>query len=143
MTFGKAISKKDKTLNRQHGQFKFDDLSHQIIGCAIDVHNELGPGLLESSYENCLCYELSKMEIEFQRQVSLPIVYKKIRFNCGYTIDILVQDKIIVELKSVENILSVHEAQILTYLKLAKAKIGLLINFNVQQLKNGIKRFVL
>jgi GxxExxY protein len=120
----------------------FDVLSNTIIGCAIEVHRNLGPGLLESTYEQCLAYELSLKNIKFKTQVSLPIIYKDIKLDCGYRVDFLVEDKLIVELKSVEKLLNIHEAQLLTYLNLSKIKIGLLINFNVKLLKNGIKRFV-
>jgi GxxExxY protein len=121
---------------------RFDDLSNQIIGCALEVHRGLGPGLLESTYEQCLAYELSLKNIKFKTQVSLPIRYKEIKLNCGYRIDLLIDDKLIVELKSVETLLSIHEAQLLTYLKLSGIKTGLLINFNVELLKHGIRRFV-
>ena len=110
---------------------KFADLTEKIIKAALEVHSQLGPGLLESTYEECLVYELHKMGLEIERQKSLPLIYKEIQLECGYRIDILVEDKVIVELKSVDEILPVHEAQILTYLKLAKKEVGLLINFNV------------
>lgn len=122
---------------------KFDSLSNKIIGCAIEVHKNLGPGLLESTYEKCLAYELMKAAINFKQQCPLPVKYKEIHIDTGYRIDLLVEDKVIVELKAVERILGIHVAQILTYMKLADVKIGLLINFNVRLLKNGIKRFVL
>ena len=121
---------------------KFDDLSNRVIGCAIEVHRELGPGLLESTYEQCLAYELKQNGIKFKLQHSQPVQYKEIRLDCGYRIDLLVENTLIVELKSVEEILGIHEAQILTYMKLSGARIGLLINFNVPMLKEGIKRFV-
>ena len=121
---------------------KFDDLSNRVIGCAIEVHRELGPGLLESTYEQCLAYELKQNRIKFKLQHSQPVQYKEIRIDCGYRIDLLVENTLIVELKSVEEILGIHEAQILTYMKLSGARIGLLINFNVPMLKEGIKRFV-
>ena len=122
---------------------EFDQLSTKILGCAIEVHRELGPGLLESAYEQCLAYELNRAQIPFRLQVELPVQYKQIKLDCGYRLDLLVDDRLIVELKSVEQLLKIHEAQILTYMKLAKVKVGLLINFNVQMLKKGIKRFVL
>ena len=121
----------------------FDDLSNKVIGCAIEVHRELGPGLLESTYEQCLAYELHSAGIPFRSQVELPVQYKQVALDCGYRIDVLVDDRLIVELKSVDQLLKIHEAQILTYMKLAKVQTGLLINFNVELLKNGIKRFVL
>jgi len=122
---------------------KFDDLSNKVIGLALDVHRELGPGLLESTYQQCLAYELSKANIKFEIEKEIPVKYKDVKLDCGYRIDLLVENKLILELKSVEKLLPIHEAQILTYMKLAKIKTGLLINFNVQMLKNGIKRFVL
>jgi GxxExxY protein len=122
---------------------KFDDLSNSVIGCAIEVHRELGPGLLESTYEQCLAYELSQAQIPFKLQVELPVEYKQIRMDCGYRIDLLVNDGIIVELKSVDQLLKIHEAQVLTYMKLAGVGVGLLINFNVDLLRKGIRRFVL
>ena len=122
---------------------KFDKLSHTVIGCSIEVHSQLGPGLLESTYEQCLAHELSHNGIDFELQAQLPVMYKGIRVDCGYRIDIMVENKLIIELKSVEYLLKIHEAQLLTYMKLAEVKTGLLINFNVIALKNGIKRFVL
>ncbi len=122
---------------------EFDDLSGRVIGCALEVHRHLGPGLLESAYEQCLAYELSRNRIAFQLQYAQAVQYKDVRLDCGYRIDILVESQLIVELKSVEKILGIHEAQLLTYMKLAEVKIGLLINFNVTKLKEGIKRFVL
>jgi GxxExxY protein len=122
---------------------EFDELSKRVIGCAIEVHRHLGPGLLESAYEQCLAHELSRNEIAFQLQLVLPVQYKDVRLDCGYRIDILVENQLIIELKSVEEIKGIHEAQLLTYRKLAGVKIGLLMNFNVTKLKDGIKRFVL
>jgi len=122
---------------------EFDDLSNRVIGCAIRVHRELGPGLLESTYEQCVAYELIQSGIPFKIQQPIPVVYKQIKLDCGYRVDLLVDDRLIVELKSVEQLLKIHEAQVLTYMKLANIRIGLLINFNVQMLKKGIKRFVL
>jgi GxxExxY protein len=122
---------------------RFDDLSTRVIGCAIEVHRELGPGLLESAYEQCLAYELNRAGLSFRVQQPIPIEYKQMKLDCGYRIDLLVDDRLIVELKCVEHLLKIHEAQILTYMKLAKVRVGLLINFNVEVLKKGIKRFVL
>jgi len=116
-------------------------ITERIIGCAIEVHKELGPGLLESAYEECLFFELKRMGLNTQRQVPVPIVYKDIKLECGYRIDILVEDRVIVELKTVDAFAPVHEAQILTYMKFAQKEIGLLINFNTTLLKNGIKRY--
>ncbi|PIX16543.1 GxxExxY protein [Candidatus Desantisbacteria bacterium CG_4_8_14_3_um_filter_40_12] len=122
---------------------EFDELSNQVIGCAIDVHRELGPGLLESTYEQCLAHELKLNGIKFNLQHPLPVEYKGVRLDCGYRVDLLVENELIMELKSVEEIKGIHEAQLLTYMKLARIKTGLLINFNVRRLKDGIKRFVL
>jgi GxxExxY protein len=122
---------------------EFDELSKRVIGCALEVHRHLGPGLLESSYEQCLAHELSCAKLPFQLQVGLPLQYKSLRLDCGYRIDLLVDGKLILELKSVEQLLPIHEAQLLTYMKLAQIATGLLINFNVPLLKQGIKRFVL
>ncbi|HEX9956459.1 MAG TPA: GxxExxY protein [Fibrella sp.] len=117
-------------------------LSDQVIGCAIRVHRELGPGLLESVYEECLSYELSKVEIYHERQKVLPIIYDKIHLDAGYRIDLLIDNKLIVELKAVELLLPIHLAQTLTYLRLADYRLGLLINFNVPLLIQGVKRVV-
>ena len=121
----------------------FDQLSNKVIGCAIEVHRELGPGLLESAYEQCLAAELSRSRIPFQVQVDLPVNYEGTRLDCGYRMDLLVDKQLIVELKSIEQLLKIHEAQILTYMRLAKVNVGLLMNFNVPVLKKGIKRFLL
>jgi GxxExxY protein len=122
---------------------KFDDLSNRVIGCAIEVHRALGPGLLESTYEQCLAHELKVNEIQFRVQWPLPVKYKTVRLDCGYRVDVLVEDALIVELKSVEELKDIHRAQLLTYMKLARIGIGLLINFNTKLLKDGIQRFVL
>ena len=122
---------------------EFDELSNRVIGCAIEVDRHLGPGLLESTYEQCLAHELNRNGIAFQLQHPQPVQYKDVRLDCGYRIDVLVENELIVELKSVEEVKGIHEAQLLTYMKLAGVKIGLLINFNVTKLKDGIKRFVL
>jgi GxxExxY protein len=122
---------------------EFDQLSNRVIGCALEVHRTLGPGLLESTYEQCLAYELSQLGIPFKLQSPLPVTYKGIKLDCGYRIDLFVDDELIVELKSVDKIMGIHKAQLLTYMKLSEVKIGLLINFNVEILKTGIKRFVL
>ena len=122
---------------------EFDDLSNRVIGCAIEVHRHLGPGLLESAYEQCLAHELCRNNIAFQLQLAQPVRYKDVLLDCGYRIDVLVENQLIIELKSVEKLLGIHEAQLLTYMKLAEKKIGLLVNLNVTKLKEGIKRFVL
>jgi len=118
-------------------------LTERIIGAAIEVHRALGPGLLESAYEECLCYELSLDKLNVRRQVPLPVVYKGIKLDCGYRIDLIVEEKVIVELKTVEKLLPIHQAQLLTYLKLGEFKTGLLLNFSSAVLKDGIKRIVL
>ncbi len=119
-----------------------NQLTEKIIGCAIEVHKALGPGLLESAYEECFCYELAQSGFSFRRQVPLPVVYKGVKLDCGYKIDVLVDDFVIIELKTVEKLLPIHEAQLLTYLKLYKKPLGLLMNFNVPALRHGIKRLV-
>ncbi len=122
---------------------EFSGLSNRVIGCTIEVHRVLGPGLLESTYQQCLAHELALNNIAFTLEKPLPVEYKGIRLDCGYRIDILVEDEIILELKSVDEILGIHEAQLLTYMKLAGIKHGLLINFNVELLKEGLRSFVL
>jgi GxxExxY protein len=120
-----------------------DPITHEIIGAAIEVHRLLGPGLLESAYEECLAHELSIRKLEFRRQVPVPVVYKGVKLECGYRIDILVAGRIVLELKSIESIAPVHEATLLTYLRLSGNTLGLIINFNVPILKDGIRRFVM
>ncbi len=120
-----------------------DPITDRIIGLAIEVHRALGPGLLESAYEECLCYELDNHKIPFIRQVPLPVVYKSVRLECGYRMDLVVADQTVVELKTVERLLPIHEAQLLTYLKLSGIRTGLLMNFNAAVLKDGIRRRVL
>jgi len=117
-----------------------NEISERIIGCAIQVHRELGAGLLESSYEECLRYELMQSGLLVERQKTLPLVYKDVKLDCGYRIDLMVENKVVVEVKAVDSLNDIYLAQILTYLKLSKCKLGLLINFNVALLKNGIKR---
>lgn len=121
---------------------EINEITRRIIGCAIEVHKTLGPGLLESAYEECLVYELQKAGLQVLRQKPVPIIYKEIHLEQGYRIDLLVESVVVVELKSVEILNPVHEAQILTYMKFAEKKIGLLINFNVLVLKDGIRRFI-
>ena len=123
---------------------EFDDLSNKVIGCAIEVHRIIGPGLLESAYEKCLSCELTHAGIRHEMQKGLPIEYKELKLDCGYRVDVMIENKLIVELKSVSMINDVHKAQLLTYMKLSGIKIGLLLNFNTKLLtENGIKRFVL
>ena len=119
-----------------------DRLSKEIIGAAIEVHRHLGPGMLESAYEKCLCKELEIRNIEFEKQKPLAVVYKGITLDCGYKLDVVVEGKVILELKFVNKFESIHDAQLLTYLKIEDLKLGILINFNVPVLKDGIKRIV-
>ena len=122
---------------------KFDTLSNRVIGCCIEVHKELGPGLLESAYEQSLAHELCLQNIPFKLQQTMPVTYKDIKLDCGYRLDIIVDNELILELKAVDSITGVHKAQLLTYMKLSRIKTGLLVNFNVAKLTNGLKRFVL
>jgi GxxExxY protein len=119
-----------------------NQVSHLVIGACMEVHRQLGAGLLESTYEECVCHELTLKGIGFERQKGLPVVYKGVKLDCGYRLDLVVEGCIILELKAVETILPVHEAQVLTYLKLSGLSLGLLINFNVPVLKQGIRRLV-
>ncbi len=123
-------------------RIEFDDLSRQVIGCALDVHNALGPGLLESTYTQCLAQDLKQAGIPVALEVPVKVEYKGLDINCGYRIDMLVGNTLIVELKSIERFQPVHEAQILTYMRLARVKTGLLINFNTKKLRDGIRRYV-
>jgi GxxExxY protein len=120
----------------------FNELTEAIIGAAMEVHRALGPGLLESSYEMCLCRELSIRGIPFERQVPIPVEYKGVKLDCGYRADIVVDGTILLEIKAIDSLLKIHDAQLLSYLKLGGWKIGLLINFNVELLKNGLRRRV-
>ena len=124
----------------EHGK---DPRTSPIIGAAIEVHRNLGPGLLESAYEECLCHELRLLGIDFKRQVALPLLYKGLKLDCGYKLDLIVRDEVILELKAIEKLLPIHEAQLLTYLRLTGKRVGLLINFNVPLLTQGIIRRVL
>jgi GxxExxY protein len=119
-----------------------NDLTEIIIGAAISVHKELGPGLLESAYEACLAYELTERKLKVERQKGLPVVYRGVQLDCGYRIDVLVENQVVVEIKAVESIEPIHEAQLLSYLRLSGCEVGLLINFHVKVLKEGIRRFV-
>jgi GxxExxY protein len=119
-----------------------NEISNIVIGKAIEVHKSLGPGLLESAYQECLFYELSEMSLKVEKEKPMPIVYKEVKLDHGYRIDLLVEDKVVIEIKTVDVLIDVHTAQILTYLKLGGYKLGLLINFNVKLLKEGIKRYV-
>jgi GxxExxY protein len=128
-------------MNRRDAETQsFREITERVIGACIEIHRQLGPGLLESAYEECLCYELALLEIHFERQKPLPVKYKSVNLDCGYRLDLVIENRIVIELKAVENLLPIHEAQILTYLKLFGLTLGLLVNFNVPVLKNGIKR---
>jgi GxxExxY protein len=122
---------------------RLNRLTENVIGAAMEVHRSLGPGLLESSYELCLCRELSLRGIPFERQKAIPIEYKGVKLDCGYRADLLIDGRVLVELKAIESLLPIHEAQLLSYLRLGRWSIGLVINFNVQLLKHGIRRRVL
>src|SRR5215475_11002397 len=119
---------------------RLNELSGKVIGACIEIHRELGPGLLESAYEECLAYELSTAGLRFERQRALPVRYKQVQLDCGYRLDLVVEDVLIVELKAVTELHPIHEAELLTYLKLDDKPLGLLINFNVPLLKDGVKR---
>ena len=119
-----------------------NEIGEIVLGCAIKVHTALGPGLLESTYEVCLAYELGKAGVKAERQIALPVIYDEVRLDAGYRLDLLVEDIVIVELKVIEKLLPVHTAQLLSYLKISKRKLGYLLNFNVPQMRQGIKRVV-
>ncbi|HZJ80753.1 MAG TPA: GxxExxY protein [Dysgonamonadaceae bacterium] len=119
-----------------------NEISSKIIGCAIDIHKSLGPGLLESAYQECLFYKLKKEGLRVEKEKAMPLIYEEVHLDCGYRIDLLVENKVVIELKSVEALTDVHMAQTLTYMKLGDYKLGLLMNFNVNLLKNGVKRVV-
>lgn len=122
---------------------ELNDLTYKVIGCAYKMHSELGPGLLESTYEVCLEHELLKEGLSVERQKALPVIYDKIKLEAGYRIDMLVNGKVLLELKSVEAIAPIHKAQVMTYLKLSGIKLGLLLNFNVLDMKKGITRIIM
>lgn len=119
-----------------------NDISKIVIGCAIEVHKKLGPGLLESAYQECLFYELKQAGLKVQKEKPMPIAYKEVKLDHGYRIDLLVEDKVVIEIKTVEALHDVHTAQVLTYMKLGNYKLGLLLNFDVKLIKNGIKRII-
>jgi GxxExxY protein len=121
---------------------KENEITELIIGCAIKIHRSLGPGLLESAYEACLFYELSKIGLTVEKQKALPLIYESVKLDCGYRADFVIENKVVIEVKSVDAIADIHLAQILTYLKLSNCKVGLLINFNVLKLTDGLKRVV-
>lgn len=119
-----------------------NEIAKKVIGIAIGIHTELGPGLLESAYKECLFYKIKKSGLKVTKEVSMPLIFEEVKLNCGYRIDLLIEDKLVIELKSVESLNDVHLAQTLTYMKLGDYKLGLLINFNVSLLKNGLKRVI-
>ena len=119
-----------------------NEISNKIIGCAIDVHKQLGPGLLESAYQECLFYELKQAGLKVEKEKPMPIIYKEVKLDHGYRIDLLVEEKVVIEIKTVETLNDVHTAQVLTYLRLGNYKLGLLLNFQVSMLKNGMKRII-
>lgn len=129
------------TEDTERTEMEKDLLTEKIIGCAIEVHRNLGPGLLESAYHRCLIHELTLQGVQFQSEMPMPVIYKGLQLDCGYRIDVLVDRQVILELKSVERVTGIHEAQLLTYLRLAKVERGLLINFNVRRLVDGVKRY--
>ncbi len=120
-----------------------NELSRAVIGCAIEVHRALGPGLLESTYEICLCHELTLQAIPFERQKPIPVAYKGVKLDCGYRADLIVDRRLLVEIKAIDQTSAIHDAQLLSYLKLSGLKVGLLVNFNVRMLKEGVRRKVL
>jgi GxxExxY protein len=130
-------------IQRETSSMAVNKTTEAVIGAAIEVHRHLGPGLLESAYEECLCHELKLRKIPFKRQVPLPINYKGIQLDCSYRIDLIVNEELVVELKAVDTLLPIHEAQVITYMRLGSWKVGLLLNFNLPTLKQGIKRLVL
>jgi GxxExxY protein len=119
-----------------------NEIAHRIVGCALEVHKALGPGLLESAYQECLCYKLQKEGLSVKKEKAMPLIFEDVKLECGYRIDLLVENKVVVEIKSVDALHDVHLAQILTYMKLGNYKLGLLINFNVSLIKNGLKRVI-
>jgi GxxExxY protein len=127
---------------RLGGELEVNEITERVIGACIEIHKQLGPGLLESAYEECLCHELNLAGLKFERQKPLPVRYKSVHLDCGYRLDLVVEGKVIVELKTVDVIAPIHDAQLLTYLKLSGLTVGLLINFNVPVLKDGLKRIV-
>jgi len=137
------MNHKDTETQREAIDESLNELSRQVVDAAFQVHKNLGPGLLESVYETCLCHELNKRGVSFQRQTSLPIIYDGLEIEAGLRIDLWIENKLIVELKAVEQLHEVHQAQLMTYMKLTDTRLGLLMNFNVPVIKQGIKRIVL
>ena len=142
MNFGEAIPERVELNRRDAEAQRINEITQQIIGAAIEVHRELGPGLLESAYHQCLCHELNLRGIRFESKVPLPVRYKGILLDCGYEMDLVVENLVVVELKTVEELHPIHEAQLLTYLKLYNRTVGLLINCHVVVLREGVKRMV-
>jgi GxxExxY protein len=136
-------SKPQRHRGTEETEYYHKELTEKLIACAIEVHRHLGPGLLESAYEECYCYELGLQHVSHERQKSLPLVYKDIKPDCGYRMDVVADSKAVVEIKCVEKILPIHEAQLLTYLKLSNLQVGLIINVHAPTLKDGIRRLVL
>ena len=121
---------------------RLDQLSHRVSGAAIEVHRHIGPGLLESAYQSCLVFELKQLGMRVEEQRPLPVIYKQVKLDCGYRLDVVVEDEIIAEIKAIEKLLPIHDAQLLSYLRLANKRVGLLMNFHVPVLKDGLKRIV-
>jgi len=121
---------------------RLDSITRRIIGAAIEVHRRLGPGLLESAYETCLAFELRQMSLKVEAQKPLPVIYREVKVDCGYRLDLVVEDSVVVEVKAVDQLAPIHDAQLLSYLRLSGMRVGLLINFHVRVLKNGLKRIV-
>lgn len=142
MFLAKAAKFCAKAANNYFADMNENEISYKIIGCALDLHRKIGPGLLESAYENALAYDLREIGFDVAQQAPMPFVYKEIKMDVGYRIDLLVNQKVIIEIKSIENLAPVHFSQVLTYLKLSEKKLGLLINFNTKSLKEGIHRLV-
>jgi len=138
-----VVKNKSQGKTQKIKNMKVNQITEIIIGCAIEVHKQLGPGLLESAYEECLFYELKNHGLDVKKQHALPLVYKEIKLDAGYRIDLLIENKVIVEIKSVDAIVEIHKAQLMTYMKLAKIKVGLLMNFNVIRLKDGMVRWII
>ena len=134
--------RRDFTAEDAEGAENWNAVTNKIIGAAMRVHSALGPGLLESAYEACMAYELAREGLRFEQQKALPLVYREVRLDCGYRLDLLVEGKVIVEIKSVDTLAPIHTAQLLSYLRLADCRVGLLLNFNSRSLKNGIRRVV-
>jgi GxxExxY protein len=129
-------------LNSEHAVERVNSLTESMIGCAIEVHRAIGPGLLESAYEECLCYELAQNGLSFQRLVPLPVIYKGVKLDCGYKLEIIVENAVIIELKAVDRIMAIHEAQLLSNLRMLDLRVGLILNFHSSVLKDGIRRIV-